>query len=168
VTLINVGEVARALGDFERAVAVGEEALALAQAINARRHTAHAYYNLGLVARARGNHDQAAIMFQAGLLLEQELGNKRQIAAILEGLAGLSALGGEARRAGRLFGAAEHLREQLGAPILPADRPTHDRDTAAVRARLGTAGAAAWAAGRLLPLDAAIGEALSGLGRERL
>lgn len=161
VTLINVGEVARALGNLERAAAVGEEALALAQAINARRHTAHAYYNLGLVARASGNHDRAATMFQAGLLLEQELGNKRQIASILEGVAGLSALRGEPGQAGRLFGAAEHLREQLGAPIPPADRPTHDRDTTAVRARLGTAGAkAAWAAGRLLPLEAAIDEAL--------
>jgi tetratricopeptide (TPR) repeat protein len=161
VTLINLGELARALGDLDRAASLGEEALALAGSINARRHTAHAHYNLGLVARARGSHDQAATAFQSGLRLEQELGNKRQIVSILEGLAGLAATRGENRRAGRLFGAAEHLREQLGAPIPPADRPMHDRDIATVRTQLGPVDAkAAWAAGRALPLDAAIDEAL--------
>ncbi|HVC83271.1 MAG TPA: tetratricopeptide repeat protein [Chloroflexota bacterium] len=161
VTLINLGEVARALGDLDRAASLGEEALALAASINARRHTAHAHYNLGLVARARGKEDQAATAFRASLLIEQELGNKRQIASILEGLAGLAAARGENRRAGRLFGVAEHLREQLGAPIPPTDRPSYDRDTAAVRSRLSPLDAkAAWLAGRALPLEAAIGEAL--------
>ncbi|HVA89253.1 MAG TPA: tetratricopeptide repeat protein, partial [Chloroflexota bacterium] len=153
--------VARSLGDLDRAAGLGEEALALAGTINARRHTAHAYCNLGLIAQARGNHDQAATAFQESLRIEQELGNKRQIASILEGLAGLAAARGEDRRAGRLFGVAEYLREQLGAPLPPADRPTHERDTTRVRTRLGSVGAkAAWAAGRALPLEAAVSEAL--------
>jgi hypothetical protein len=60
-----------------------------------------------------------------------------------------------------LFGSAEYLREQLGAPIPPADRPAYGRDISAMRARLGVASAAAeWAAGRALPLETAIAEAL--------
>ncbi len=43
----------------------------------------------------------------------------------------------------------------------------HDRDTTAVRSRLSAMDAmdakAAWAAGRALPLEAAIGEALNNL-----
>jgi len=161
VTMINLGEVARARGDLDRAVCLGEEALALARTINARRHIAHAHYNLGLAARARGSRDQAATAFQAGLTVEQELGNKRQIASLLEALAPLAAGRGDPRRGGQLFGAAERLREQLGAPIPPVDLPAHDEDTSTVRALLGPVGAAAaWAAGRSLPLEAAIGMAL--------
>jgi non-specific serine/threonine protein kinase len=165
VTLINLGEVARALGDLDRAISLGEEALSLACGINARRHTAHAYYNLALAARARGTYDHAATSFQASLRIEQELGNKRQIASILEGVAALATIWGEIQTAGQLFGAAELLREQLGAPMPPADRPTYDQDTATVRTLLGSEGAAVWAAGRALPLEAAIGAALDVLDR---
>jgi hypothetical protein len=47
----------------------------------------------------------------------------------------------------------------------PADRPTYDQDTATVRTLLGSEGAAVWAAGRALPLEAAIGAALDVLDR---
>jgi predicted ATPase/DNA-binding SARP family transcriptional activator len=164
VTLINLGEVARALGDLDRAAALGEEALALAGPLGARRHTAHAQYNLGLVARARGRLDQAETAFHESLRIEQEVGNMRQIAGILEGLAAVATDRGEDRYAGRFFGAAESLREQLGAPLPPADRSIYDHDTALVRARLGPKGArAAWTAGRSLPIEMAIKEALNAI-----
>ncbi len=162
ITLINLGEVARALGEFDRAADLGAEALALATTINAWRHIAHAHYNLGLVARARGDLARAGSAFREGLRIEHELGNRRQIAGILEGLAGLAAARSENGYAARLFGVAEALREQLGAPLPPADRPSHDHDTALVRARLGLKGAGTeWAAGRSLSLETALDEALN-------
>jgi predicted ATPase/DNA-binding SARP family transcriptional activator len=162
VTLINLGEVARALGDLDRAAALGEEALALAGTLGARRHTAHAQYNLGLVAGARGRLDQAEAAFLESLRIEQEVGNMRQIAGILEGLAAVATERGDYRFAGRFFGAAESLREQLGAPIPPTDRSRHEHATALVRAQLGPKSATAeWTAGRSLPIETAIKEALN-------
>jgi hypothetical protein len=74
---------------------------------------------------------------------------------------------GQPERAARLFGVAEALREILGVPVLrhslsiPALRGTYERDVAAIRAALGAeACGAAWAAGRALPLEDAVAEAL--------
>jgi DNA-binding NarL/FixJ family response regulator len=77
-------------------------------------------------------------------------------------MAGLVANGGKplAERAARLFGAAEALREALGVPLSTAERTAQDRDVGRVRQALGPdAFAVATAAGRSLPLEAAIGEA---------
>jgi hypothetical protein len=60
----------------------------------------------------------------------------------------------------RLLGAAEALREAGGRELEPADRVKHDRYVARAKADLGAAAfAAAWAAGRALPLEQAITEA---------
>jgi hypothetical protein len=67
---------------------------------------------------------------------------------------------GDAERAARLFGAAEALREALGAPLPPVERAHYDRSIATVRAALGEkAFAAAWTAGRAMPLEAAVARA---------
>jgi predicted ATPase/DNA-binding SARP family transcriptional activator/Tfp pilus assembly protein PilF len=159
--LVNLGEVARAGGDVARAEVWYEEALVLARADGDRAHVALLHYNLGLMAAAQQAHVRAAVEFRAGLREEQELGNKRQIAANLEGLAALAATPNSARQAGRLLGAATRLREEIGAPIPDVDRPGHQRSLAIVREVLGGADSAgAFAAGRAIPLDMAIAQAL--------
>ena len=63
--------------------------------------------------------------------------------------------------AARLLGAAAALREALGIPVPASEREDHDRAVAATRTALGeTAFAAAWAAGRALPVEEAVNEAL--------
>jgi predicted ATPase/DNA-binding SARP family transcriptional activator len=159
--LVNLGEVARADGDVARAEVWYEEALVLARADGDRAHVALLHYNLGLMAAAQQAHVRAAVEFRAGLREEQELGNKRQIAANLEGLAALAATPNSARQAGRLLGAATRLREEIGAPIPDVDRPGLQRSMAIVCEVLGGADSAkAFAAGRGVPLDMAIAQAL--------
>jgi hypothetical protein len=81
----------------------------------------------------------------------------------LEGAAGVAGAHGQPERAARLFGATDAVRTALGVPVRPVDRPRYDRDVSAVRTALGPdAFAAAWAAGRALPLEQAITEALVG------
>jgi hypothetical protein len=56
----------------------------------------------------------------------------------------------------------EALRETLGIPLPPKERPDHEDTVAVVRAALGEeAFAHARAAGRVLPLEQAVAEALT-------
>jgi hypothetical protein len=64
-------------------------------------------------------------------------------------------------RAGRLLGAAEALPEALGVPLAPDRHTSHTEAVAASCTALGAEGfAAASAAGRVLPLEAAISLAI--------
>ena len=76
-------------------------------------------------------------------------------------LAGVAVAEGRAGRAARLLGAADVLREAIGLAIFfPADRALRERYIAQTRAHLGERDfAAAWAAGRAMPLGRALAEA---------
>jgi hypothetical protein len=64
-------------------------------------------------------------------------------------------------RAARVGGAAEALREVLGIPLRPELQAAHPAAVQAMRAVLGEAAfAAAWAEGRMLPLEEAVALAL--------
>src|SRR5205807_9482260 len=112
---------------------------------------------LGMVAHRHGDLGPARALLDESLALFRELGHKLEIARDVEGLAAVAVAQAQCERAARLFGAAEGLREAMGAPLPPADRAEHDRSVAAVRAALvEEAFAAAWAAGRAMPLEEAI------------
>jgi hypothetical protein len=69
---------------------------------------------------------------------------------------------GHAPRAARLLGAAWALREATGSLVEPADEAAYARCTEALRWTLGEAAfAATWDAGRALPLEQALAEALA-------
>jgi non-specific serine/threonine protein kinase len=80
----------------------------------------------------------------------------------LEGMAWLAAAQGQPERAARLGGAIEALREALSAALHPVLYGGHDRAVQYIRQALGEeACTAAWAQGRLLPLDEAVALALA-------
>jgi hypothetical protein len=85
------------------------------------------------------------------------------VAAALEEAAALAATLGRAQRAARLYGAAAALRAAKGVPLPPYLRAAHDGTVTGVRAALGDAFAAAWAAGKALPLEQAVAEALEAI-----
>jgi hypothetical protein len=79
-------------------------------------------------------------------------------------MAGLANSQGASERAARLFGAMHRLLAETGIQLHPLDRREHDRYAAAARERLGQdAWDAAFAAGRVLTLEAAVAEALQDL-----
>jgi len=90
------------------------------------------------------------------------VGARYIIAWCLEDIAGVAIAQGNSGVAARLLGAAEGLRASIGARLLAFDRARSERTVAAARAALdATAFAAARAAGRALPLDQAIAEAVA-------
>jgi predicted ATPase/class 3 adenylate cyclase/Tfp pilus assembly protein PilF len=155
-----LGRVTRGHGDWEAARALHEKSLAIWQEIGDKTGIGRALQGLGDVASAQGEYGRARALFQESLTLRRELGDRRGIAEGLERVAHVAGAEGDAERAARLFGAAEALREALGAPLPPVERAHYDRSIAAVRAALGEkAFAAAWTAGRAMPLEAAVARA---------
>jgi DNA-binding CsgD family transcriptional regulator len=117
--------------------------------------------NLGLVALARGAAGQAAAYFLESVVSNRDLGRKRGLVDDLASCASVACLQGHPRRAARLFGAAAALSERLGIVLELTKRIIHDRDVAATRTTLGAvAFEAAYAAGRALPVDQALADAL--------
>src|SRR5262249_37376633 len=158
--LANLADIAVWQGDLEQAAATAE-ALALFRQVGDRGNVAACLLSLGWVARMRGEVAQAEALERETLALAWELGDPHRCAEALEQLATTAGAAGQGKRAARLLGVATALRETLGAPQPQPDQTDTEQAVAAARAALGEVRwAAAYAAGRALPLEEAIAEAL--------
>lgn len=161
ISLNNLGYLALELDDYDEARTQLEVAVALQREVGDRWYLANALNNLGNVTRAQNDHAAARALYEESLTINRELGDKRAIAYLLEDIGCLAAVQGQAERALRLCGAAEGLREEIGAPLPPSDREKLEQNLIPIRQSLGDdAAAAAIAAGRQLPLEQAIDDAL--------
>jgi hypothetical protein len=148
-------------GDLEAGVPMLEDALArfprtdppwlVVLVINLRGHAALLEHDLRLATR----------MFTEAITVARELHQAHTLLGALAGLAGVVLARGQAERAARLLGAMAAARATVG--MRRWDNWLHaERITAETRAALPTAAfERAWAAGRALPLDEAITEALA-------
>ena len=160
LVLCNAGALALGQGDPERAAALLEEALALYRELDDSYWTAVVLSNLALVASDRGDRQRAAALYAESLARWRAVGTKEGLVDWLARVATLAATGGRPEPAARLFGAAEALREAIGYRFERPEQARYERGVAVARtAAGGTALAAAWAAGRALPLEAALVEA---------
>jgi predicted ATPase/DNA-binding CsgD family transcriptional regulator len=160
--LKSLGYVARLEGDLPRATALLEEALAISREIGFAFATAEALAYLGETVRDRGDDARAAALLAEGLTAFRELGDPVGVGLCLIGLASVAGAVGQLTGAARLFGAAEAVYDVVGHRPTPGEDPRRERVAAALRARLDEpAVAAAWAEGRALSLDQAIGDALA-------
>jgi tetratricopeptide (TPR) repeat protein len=160
-SLMFLGELARLQDDYAQALVHYTESLTLYREVGNQRRIGMALANLGQVAQHHGDYEQAQQLYQESLVLQWQRGEQRLIAFALVALASLAVAQRQPGRAARLFGAAEALFQILSARMDPIDRADYDRDVATLRAQLDEATfATAWAAGRALPLEQAIAEAL--------
>jgi predicted ATPase/DNA-binding SARP family transcriptional activator len=164
-SLNSLGTVACVQGDYATARSFCEESLAISRELGNECGAAWALVSLGEIARLQGNLDAAQAHTAESLTLFRESRHKTGTATCLRELAAVAAARGDdpagVRRAARLFGAAEALNEALGTPIPPSQRADHERSVAAVRAALSEeAFLRAWAEGRAMTLDQAVGYAL--------
>jgi non-specific serine/threonine protein kinase len=101
-------------------------------------------------------------LFAESLSVLQDGGDPATIVNCFKNLGAVAAAVGRPEEGARLLGAAEALRERLGFDPPPVERQRIERAAAPARASLPEdAFAAAWAAGRALPLEQAIAEALA-------
>ncbi|HET8631997.1 MAG TPA: tetratricopeptide repeat protein [Thermomicrobiales bacterium] len=161
IALVGLGWAAHYAGDAARAVALLEEAVALFAVLGFYLGGLDARLSLGWVCLYAGDPGRAAGLFGAGLTLAAERGSRARVVDGLRGLGAVAARRGDAARAARLFGAADRLRETARTPRYPSG-PAYERALAGARAECDDAAwAAAWAAGRVLPAEQAVAEALT-------
>jgi len=159
---MTAGSVAFHQGDYERAAALYAETLALARRNSIRFFDGWARTNLGMVAQARGDLEDAVARYREALGDYRAIGHLEGISEIFQRLAKVAAARQESERAARLMGAADVLPYTVGSLEPAFEHETYDRCVAEVRAALGEAAfAAAFAAGRVLPLEDAIAAALA-------
>src|SRR5262249_604124 len=113
------------------------------------------------VGRIEGDIGRAAMLYRESLALSWGQKDRRRIAPALAGLAGVAAAWGQRDQAARLFGATAVLIEAIGViALFPFAQEAHDAGITAVRTALSEAAfAAAYAAGRSMPLGEAVAEA---------
>ena len=155
------GYLALLQGNHEQARRLIEEAVALARESAGPSAVANIVHSLGDVLRASGDVAGAAVQYRDALVLAQESGDSVTTPACLAGLAGLAVDTGRYQEASRLFGAVEALRDTVGIPPSRYEKEWQSQDLATVLEALGAEDdAEARAAGRVLPLPAAVSEAL--------
>ncbi|HUS15619.1 MAG TPA: tetratricopeptide repeat protein [Chloroflexia bacterium] len=160
--LTTMGEIYRLQGQYDEAARHYERSLAILQELGDKRGTSSVLMNLGHVEHHRGRLDRAESYIQQALELDAAAGDRAGVALDLAGLAGIAGTRGQGDRAARLFGAADTLRELLQIPFEAPDQAEYDQSLATVQAQMpADVWAAAWAAGRALPLEQAIQEALA-------
>jgi non-specific serine/threonine protein kinase len=115
LTLLMLGDLARAQQRHDQAVAYYDESMGLIRTVGDAAHTAHALLGIACAREAQGRLAEAAPLIRESLELLHTLGDRRVIAACLDALARLALDQGEAERAARLLGAAAGLRESIGA-----------------------------------------------------
>jgi tetratricopeptide (TPR) repeat protein len=162
-SISRLGEVALRQDDYAQARAYVEESVALAR----ESGLPLAWFqlplvHLGKVALQQGDRAQARALFVEAQQRFKEGGFKGGVIYALEGLASLAVAQGQPERAVRLFAWADAMRVSNANTRSPADQADVDRDFAVIRTQLDEATIeAAWEAGRALPLEQAIAEALA-------
>jgi hypothetical protein len=109
---------------------------------------------LGLIARLQGDHGQAARYYAEGLATCREAGDLGNLPICLEGLAAVAVDQANPGRAATLLGAAKAAHEVGHIALVPLFEQLYQGTMDKARAALGDERfAAAWVAGRALPLD---------------
>jgi predicted ATPase/DNA-binding CsgD family transcriptional regulator len=151
-----------ALGHFERALSLCEEALSRQRASDHPLGTAMAFTLLGEVQRLRGSLDVALACFREGVALSRQLGqNGYYLLFCFRYLVIAMAEGSNIEHAVCLAAAYDAARESMGAGVEPRLTKAFEDAMAHARSTLGSdAFVGAWRAGRALPLERAVAEAL--------
>src|SRR5262249_22788339 len=134
--LNNMGEVARYMGDLDRAAELYEESRA-AYERSTGRVPAVTLNMLGHVALVRGDREGARRRFIEALEAARERGDRRSVAESLMEFGLLAAGGGDPRRAARLLGAAAARLIELEIVEASFDQEDVAASAAEVRAQLG-------------------------------
>jgi predicted ATPase/class 3 adenylate cyclase len=157
-----LGDVLHARGDPDRAAVLYEEGLALARSVGANYMVARILVKVASLALEHGNPSRAAALYHDALSRPHVADEASLVAEALDGVAAVAVMFDLPERAARLLGAADGLRATLVGFRRHAQRAEGAQADATSRAALGEAAyTAAWDAGRVLPLEDAIAEALA-------
>lgn len=157
------GELAVWQGDYAKAAAYLEKSLRLAREAKDKWMIGVILGTQGWIALRLREFVQVRKLLGESMAIRQEIGDKGGIAWCLEKLAESAIIQGGPEKAARLMGAASSLRLMVNSQVNSADRPDYDRLLGTLHERIEQEMfRAAWEAGAMMPLDAAINLALEG------
>jgi non-specific serine/threonine protein kinase len=143
------------LGDLHGARAALEEAIELRKRMHSG-HFANLLVYLAALERDEGHVERATDLYQESVILRRARGEIRGVLEALAGLGILAVTGGQAELGVRLLAAVDELTKTLHR-VIALERDQIEQALAVARRDLGgSAFAAAWAAGKALPLEALI------------
>ena len=116
---------ATAQSDWEAAVPMVEEALALFRTARRRRETIFALSELGFIALRQGDSERAATICDEALAFARDLGDPRAISGVLAILINVARTQGDHDDALAFAEEAVELRRALGDPLLIVDATYH-------------------------------------------
>ena len=135
--LVNLGEVARGLGDYALALQHVKECVRLSGELGNAWMQAHATINLGLLCQLSGDLPRAVEALQGGLDLVRRLRDRMLVAHCFEALAALASVTSQPESAARLFGAGGGLQASIGQTMSDHDAAIYGPDIDRVAAALG-------------------------------
>ena len=116
-----LGRTAIRAREFDRGIALREQAVALAREQEDKWNLAIAVYNLGLSLLQAGDHGRARAALDEALTLHQSFGDLESTALALDGLGMLALAEGDSRRASSLVEQALGLARKVGHVLDTAD-----------------------------------------------
>ncbi len=168
MALVHLGGLEQAEGNRDRARAFYSEAAELERVSGIPYGLALSVLRLGEMVSEEGRYQEARAYLCEGLTVCQAMRHQPLTATALAALARLAAAEGNYRHAACLLGAREALQIALGAPTQTRAEAESDSGIALLRRSLGDeAFDSAFAAGKEMPLDLVVQEALSGDGATR-
>ena len=149
--LATLGQVTMRSGDLDRATAVYEECLQLAERLDNDHLETLVLHQLGFTALLAGDRGRAREYFDASIAANRNLLDQEGLAFCMDGFAAVAQARGRPEAAARLHAAAARRREVLGITVWPELYPLIDQRVAAARSALGPVRfEQEWAAGRQL------------------
>jgi predicted ATPase/DNA-binding CsgD family transcriptional regulator len=149
------------LGDEDRAVLLGHEAVMFSESIGESWMRAWLRWVLGIVAWRQGDFRRAAECERDGIRLKRAFQDGAGIGQCTAVLGWIAAKQGRSERAARLLGAADTVWRRTGSSLYRHLTDLHVRVVAEVRRTLGDEGfEAAFQAGARLSLEETVAEAL--------
>ena len=156
----NLGNLAFQHGEYQRALELFEESLAIGRELQEPGHLALAFTNLGFTTLLLGDIERARSLLREGLIAAREIG---LASGFIYGFVGLGAAYArdDPARAARLIGRADILCEETASRLEPVEGRVRDDTEAELRATLGEdAYVASYAEGRRLEIEDALALAL--------
>lgn len=138
-SLLCLGDILRIRGDFDRAGDLLGEGLALYRENGQKSGVAATLLLFGQLQINRQDYALAQRLLREGLVLSQEMGNLRQCIAFLERLVVVFHRRAKTREYACLVGAIDALRSAFAFTRSEKDILDYDKDTKAIRDRLGEA-----------------------------
>jgi predicted ATPase/transcriptional regulator with XRE-family HTH domain len=108
------GVLAYEQSDYDRAIALYEESLALRRELGDRQGVAAMLNNLGIIAVQRDEYLRAIPLYEESLALRRELGDRRGQASVLTGLGVVAHLQGNYAQARRIHTQSLWIKRELG------------------------------------------------------